>query len=102
MGELKPANVLMCMFNKWIARADSSRKHRRLNDGSASEDTGFSIKGAGENGFSILGASRERTQNPLVKELFPLKATNSEGGRDLFDGRMKGRGAPRKRAEEYF
>ena len=66
-------------------------------------DAGFAIKGAGraneDAGFSILGASRENAQNPLVKELFPVKAG---GSRDLFDGRIKGRGAQRRRAEDLF
>ena len=67
-----------------------------------SGETGFSIKGAGRfndtAGFSILGASKERAENPLVKELFPTKA----GGKDLFDGRIKGRGVQRRRAEDLF
>lgn len=80
------------------------RLHGRpaLEDGS----DGFSIKGAGradnDAGFSILGASRERAQNPLVKELFPLKAESGSGEKDLFDGRIKGRGAQRRRAEDLF
>ncbi|KAF2722444.1 hypothetical protein K431DRAFT_345476 [Polychaeton citri CBS 116435] len=64
---------------------------------------GFSFKGAatggnrsqgasGAAGFSIRGASREQVENPLVKELFPLKAGTDRGGKDLFDGRIKGRG----------
>jgi hypothetical protein len=59
---------------------------------------GFSIKGAGDAGFSILGASKERVQSPLVKELFPKKVGG--GGQDLFDGRIRGRAA-RMRAEDY-
>ena len=59
---------------------------------------GFNIRGAGDPGFSILGASKDRVQSPLVKELFPLKAGAKP---DLFDGRIKGR-AGRRRAEEYF
>lgn len=78
----------------------------RLHDRPAVSDTdaGFSIKGAGRGddaGFSILGASRERVQNPLVKELFPMKSKNG-GDKDLFDGRIKGRGAQRRRAEDLF
>lgn len=78
----------------------------RLQDRPAISDTdaGFSIKGAGkgdDTGFSILGASKERAQNPLVKELFPMKAKNG-GEKDLFDGRIKGRGAQRRRAEDLF
>jgi hypothetical protein len=84
---------------------------------SSNRDQGFSFKGAGtgkaEPGFSILGASesnnnRERGAN-LAKELFPHRAGNGggggrseapNGGRDLFDGRIKGRA--RKRAEDLF
>ncbi|KAM0715391.1 hypothetical protein Q7P37_008889 [Cladosporium fusiforme] len=71
-------------------------------------DPGFSFKGAGNEapGFSILGASsatRERGAN-LAKELFPHRAGGGggapNGGKDLFDGRIKGRG--RKRAEDLF
>ena len=61
---------------------------------------GFSFKGAGNAGFSILGASNQRAQSPLVKELFPLKAGGTNGRRELFDGRVKGR-AGRARAEDY-
>ncbi|KAK5115003.1 hypothetical protein LTR85_010041 [Meristemomyces frigidus] len=95
----------------------------RLHDRPASsraesqEAGGFNFKGAGntrsssrgskENGsggFSILGASRDRPENPLVKELFPMKAGNGggSGGKDLFDGRIKGRGSQRRRAEDLF
>jgi len=87
---------------------------------SSNKDQGFSFKGAGagkaEPGFSILGASesnnnnnnRERGAN-LAKELFPHRAGGGNGngrseapngGRDLFDGRIKGRA--RKRAEDLF
>ena len=69
-----------------------------------SEDVGFSIKGAGETttreGYSIKGASRSGPNNPLLKELFPKKAGG--GGKDLFDGRIKGRGPTRDRAEDLF
>lgn len=49
-------------------------------------------------GFSILGASREKVENPLVKELFPTRS----GGKNLFDGRIKGRAAQRRRAEDFY
>ncbi|KAI7514884.1 hypothetical protein KC347_g157 [Hortaea werneckii] len=70
---------------------------------------GFSFKGAGKNadsgGFVFKGASsKEKTENPLVKELFPLNnrsgAGGGSGGKDLFDGRIKGRGSQRRRAED--
>lgn len=51
-------------------------------------------------GFSILGASKDRTENPLAKELFPMKMKNN--GQDLFDGRVKGRASQRRRAEDLF
>ncbi|KAI7355416.1 hypothetical protein KC354_g10807 [Hortaea werneckii] len=71
---------------------------------------GFSFKGAGKNadsgGFIFKGASsKEKTENPLVKELFPLNksgAGGGSGGKDLFDGRIKGRGSQRRRAEDLF
>jgi hypothetical protein len=83
----------------------------RLRNGDSPQDQGFSFKGAGrdEPGFSILGASgsndrnRERGAN-LAKELFPHRAGGGSGapngGKDLFDGRIKGRA--RKRAEDLF
>lgn len=95
----------------------------RLQDQPASSNVqngsdGFSFKGAGDtkpsnrggkqdgsSGFNILGASRDRVENPLVKELFPLKAGGGAGGsgaKDLFDGRIKGRGNQRRRAEDLF
>ncbi|KAI7176648.1 hypothetical protein KC324_g9794 [Hortaea werneckii] len=71
---------------------------------------GFSFKGAGKNadsgGFIFKGASsKEKTENPLVKELFPLNKSGAggrSGGKDLFDGRIKGRGNQRRRAEDLF
>jgi hypothetical protein len=96
---------------------NNSNGRLRESDQSSSRDQGFSFKGAGagkaEPGFSILGASesnnsnnRERGAN-LAKELFPHRAGASNGrseapngGRDLFDGRIKGRA--RKRAEDLF
>lgn len=86
-----------------------SRDSGRLNrDGD--DNTGITIKGSakaggavggGDQEFSFLGASREtqRTENPLVKELFPLK---SGPKKDLFDGRVKGRASGRRRAEDLF
>ncbi|KAK3697676.1 hypothetical protein LTR37_017325 [Vermiconidia calcicola] len=69
-------------------------------------DTGFSIRGAGRvnegPGFSILGASRERTESALARELFPRKANGVSGGGGLSDGRLNGRGPQRRRAEDLF
>ncbi|KAK3722735.1 hypothetical protein LTR37_002306 [Vermiconidia calcicola] len=68
-------------------------------------DTGFSIRGAGRAnegpGFSILGASRERTESALARELFPRKANGVSAG-GLSDGRLNGRGPQRRRAEDLF
>lgn len=75
--------------------------HGRLNQDEA-DGPGYNIRGAGRSeGFSILGASRENAENPLVKELFPLKSGTGEA-KDLFDGRIKGRAAARRRAEDLF
>lgn len=87
------------------------------------DDLGFSIKGSAsastkvngngrggfggggyrEQGFSFRGASGKDEAGSGARELFPLKS----GGRereDLFDGRVKGRGARsgRQRAEDLF
>ena len=59
--------------------------------GSKSNGTAYS-----QNEFSIKGASRRKASNPQVKELFAPK----NGGRDLFDGRMKGSAARRKAKED--
>ncbi|KAL1586706.1 hypothetical protein WHR41_04482 [Cladosporium halotolerans] len=70
------------------------------------QDQGFSFKGAGnaEPGFSILGASTNRERGAkLAKELFPHRAPGAaapNGGKELFDGRIKGRA--RKRAEDFL
>ena len=97
--------------------SNNSNGRLRENDQSSSRDQGFSFKGAGagkaEPGFSILGASESNNSNNrelganLAKELFPHRAGNGNsrseapnGGRDLFDGRIKGRA--RKRAEDLF
>jgi len=91
------------------AKMDSSygRLRDRPRSSRGDDEAGFSFKGAGNGGsggFSILGASRDRAENPLVKELFPLKAGGggSGGKKDLFDGRIKGRGSQRDRAEDLF
>lgn len=92
----------------------SSSGRLRNGNGDLTQDQGFSFKGAGSDspGFSILGASsnnnnndnrRERGAN-LARELFPHRAGSGtgapNGGKDLFDGRIKGRA--RKRAEDLF
>jgi hypothetical protein len=84
------------LFSRIQGGPGEESTYGRLN--SDGDSGGFNIRGAGDAGFSILGASKERVQSPLVKELFPLKASAKP---DLFDGRIKGR-AGRRRAEEYF
>lgn len=97
-----------------VTDGPQSSGNGRLRNNGKDQDQGFSFKGAGreEPGYSILGASangskRERGAN-LAKELFPHRAGGGgggssgapNGGKDLFDGRIKGRG--RKRAEDLF
>jgi hypothetical protein len=114
------ANAGRDLFARVSGGPQSSRNSNgRLREGDhpSSKDQGFSFKGAGKAepaGFSILGASesnnsnnRERGAN-LAKELFPHRAGGGgngrseapNGGRDLFDSRIKGRA--RKRAEDLF
>lgn len=99
------------LFARVTGGPQSSSSNGRLRNGDSAQDQGFSFKGAGreEPGFSILGASgnseknRERGAN-LARELFPHRAGAASGapngGKDLFDGRIKGRA--RKRAEDLF
>lgn len=90
-----------------INGTSEGRGSGRLSRDGDDEDAGFSIKGSarngggGDQGFSFLGASKEgqRKENPLVKELFPMR---NEGRKDLFDGRVKGRASGRRRAEDLF
>lgn len=99
------------LFSRVSGGPGNSSSNGRLR---AQEDQGFSFKGAAgkdPQGYSILGAAsanRERGAN-LAKELFPHRGGAAagggdggapNGGRDLFDGRIKGRG--RKRAEDLF
>lgn len=86
------------LFARIQGGSNAENSYGRLSSNGGETSSSFSIKGAGDTGFSILGASKERVQSPLVRELFPLKATAKP---DLFDGRIKGR-AGRNRAEEYF
>ncbi|TKA45997.1 hypothetical protein B0A55_13416 [Friedmanniomyces simplex] len=83
---------------------DGKSSYGRLHDRprSSGTDAGFSFKGAdrGES-FTFKGASREKaSESTLVKELFPMKAGG--GGKDLFEGKIKGRGNQRRRAEDLF
>jgi hypothetical protein len=65
---------------------------------------GFSIKGAAApiaGGFSIKGAAG--LNNPRIKELFPERgADGGNENKELFSGKIKGRGAQRKTAAELF
>ena len=91
--------------------SSSNNGRLRIGNGDLTQDQGFSFKGAGkeEPGISFLGAStntddrRERGAN-LARELFPHRAGSGtgapNGGKDLFDGRIKGRA--RKRAEDFL
>jgi len=67
-----------------------------------SDGLDFSPNGAGSSNdsceFSFLGAST-RAPHPRVKELFPNKTVAEK--KDLFDGRIKGRGQ-RRRAEDLL
>ena len=65
------------------------------------QDPGISIRGsaqAASDGFSIRGAAQEPHQ--IVKELFPMKAGNA--GKELFGDKIKGRGGPRRKAEDMY
>lgn len=87
-----------------MARISGGRDDGRLQSRpkSSEGDVGFSFKGAGSGGsFSFKGASKGKAaESGLVKELFSMKA--GDGGRDLFEGRIKGRGNQRRRAEDLF
>ncbi|KAK5133979.1 hypothetical protein LTR08_007099 [Meristemomyces frigidus] len=97
-----------------VVESGYGRLHDRPKSARAevAEEAGFNFKGkagrgvqeGGEVEYSFFGASRERVENPLVKELFPMKAGGGggAGGKDLFDGRIKGRGSQRRRAEDLF
>ncbi|KAH7043804.1 hypothetical protein B0J12DRAFT_578467 [Macrophomina phaseolina] len=72
----------------------SGRSNGRLNG----DDQGFNVKGSAEvGGFSIRGAAD-------VKELFPMKTGggNSNAGKELFSEKIKGRGGPRRKAEDMY
>ncbi|KAK3112455.1 hypothetical protein LTR53_011269 [Teratosphaeriaceae sp. CCFEE 6253] len=93
-----------------MARAKGDSKYGRLDDRPTSAQSnggGFSIKGAGE-GYSFKGASKAATSvggsaSTLPRELFPIKTGGGEGGgRALFEGRIKGKGEQRRRAEDLF
>lgn len=66
------------------------------------QDPGISIRGSAQaaaaSGFSIKGAAQEPHQ--IVKELFPMKAGNA--GKELFGDKIKGRGGPRRKAEDMY
>lgn len=59
---------------------------------------GISVRGVAENGISIRGMGEP---SPSVRELFPLKAGNNLG-KELFGEKIKGRGGPRRKAEDMF
>jgi hypothetical protein len=63
---------------------------------SSPTEMGFAVHGAASQGLSIKGAGNKNT---TVKELFPNKFSNAN---DLFAEKLKGRGGPRKKAEDLF
>jgi hypothetical protein len=74
----------------------------------APHEGGASVRGAAEavdqpvGGLSIKGAGSSRLQHQsTARELFPLKA-GSNMGKELFGEKIKGRGGPRRRAEDMF
>ncbi|EMC97230.1 hypothetical protein BAUCODRAFT_444485 [Baudoinia panamericana UAMH 10762] len=93
------------LFARISGGPKAKNSYGRLQDGMEQDaEPSFSFKGAGKaenGGFSIRGASREKSASSQVKELFPIKS-GGDGGRDLFDGRIKGRGSQRQRAEDLF
>ncbi|MCJ1403566.1 hypothetical protein MMC11_006789 [Xylographa trunciseda] len=67
------------------------------------ERGGFSIRGASkqvDKGFSIRGSANGASSSGAVRELFPVKAGNA--GKELFAGRLQGRGGMRNKAEDMF
>ncbi|TKA71309.1 hypothetical protein B0A49_07208 [Cryomyces minteri] len=95
------------------------RLHNRPFDPDAAQpetQSGFSIRGsATSTSFSIKGAAREAAPVKELfpkkelflakelfpkKELFPMKAGNA--GKELFGEKIKGRGGPRRKAEDMF
>lgn len=62
--------------------------------GTATQDQGFSIRGAA-NGISIKG------RGASVRELFPSKY-NANAGKELFSDKLEGRGGRRRKAEDMF
>ncbi|KAL2074401.1 hypothetical protein VTL71DRAFT_8179 [Oculimacula yallundae] len=71
---------------------------RITGNGSAPESSGFSIRGTAmappSQVFNIKGAAR-------VKELFPA-TLGDNSGKELFSGKLEGRGARRQKAEDLF
>ena len=93
------------LFSRISGGPNIDKSYGRLHDrpGASNGDGGFAFKGAGRSSdFSILGASKEKPESTLPKELFPMKAGGGGGERrELFDGRVKGRGQ-RRRAEDLM
>lgn len=63
-------------------------------------ENGISIRGMADHGISIRGMANQQ-QPPSIRELFPLKA-GSNVGKELFGEKLKGRGGPRRKAEDMF
>lgn len=62
-----------------------------------SDGDAFEIRGASRQGFNFKGRA---TADQVHKELFPTKTGNE--GKELFSEKIKGRGGPRRRAQDLF
>ncbi|PQE30649.1 nucleotide-binding alpha-beta plait protein [Rutstroemia sp. NJR-2017a WRK4] len=79
----------------------------RMTSGSESpKSQGFNIRGTAKTapapavqGFSIKGMASD---SPAVKELFPSRVAGGNAGKELFAGRLEGRGGRRQKAEDLF
>ncbi|KAM3068772.1 hypothetical protein ACMFMG_010943 [Clarireedia jacksonii] len=95
--------------NKSLAsRITGSSLASRMTSGSVSppKSQGFNIRGAAKTapapaaqGFSIKGMASD---GPAVKELFPARVGGGNAGKELFAGKLEGRGSRRQKAEDLF
>jgi hypothetical protein len=78
-----------------------SLESRITNDLNSNDQGEFSIRGAARGtapqGLAIKGMASKSA----VKELFP-SLTSSNAGKELFSGRLEGRGGRRQKAEDLF
>jgi hypothetical protein len=89
------ASTINDFFSSTPPPRERSLADRITRPESASDD--IRIKGAANSGFSIRGAAA----GSGTRELFPLKA-GSNLGKELFGEKLKGRGGPRRKAEDMF